>query len=122
MFSPLSYAARRCNVRTYFRKLELISFFGLALFWALSANAQVTTADVVGTVHDPTGAVVPNAKVSITNTGTGLTRTAQTGPSGDYVVNLLEPGTYSIKVEAPSFKTFSVPSLTLASGDRTRVD
>jgi Carboxypeptidase regulatory-like domain len=94
----------------------------LVLLWALSANAQVTTADVVGTVHDPSGAVIANAKVAITNVGTGLTRTAQTSTSGDYVINLLPPGTYSVKVEAQSFKTFRVETLTLASGDRTRVD
>jgi len=94
----------------------------MVILWALSANAQVTTADVVGTVHDPTGAVIANANIAVTNLGTGLTRTAQTGPSGDFVVNLLQPGTYSVKVEAPSFKTFSVGTLTLASGDRTRVD
>ncbi len=92
------------------------------VLWALSANAQVATADVVGTVHDPTGAVIADAKVSITNVGTGLTRTAQSSTSGDFVINLLPPGTYSVKVEAPSFKTFRVQTLTLASGDRTRVD
>src|SRR5439155_17632024 len=85
-----------------------VSMLGLILLWALSANAQVTTADVVGTVHDPTGAVIANANVAITNVGTGLTRTTQTSTSGDFVINLLPPGTYSVKVEAPSFKTFRV--------------
>jgi len=95
---------------------------GLVLLWAVSAYAQVTTADVVGTVRDTTGAVIANANVAITNLGTGITRTAQTGSSGDFVINLLPPGTYSIKVEAPSFKTYTVATLALASGDRTRID
>jgi hypothetical protein len=95
---------------------------GLVLLWAVSAYTQVTTADVVGTVHDATGAVIANAKVEITNLATGQTRSAQTGSSGDFVINLLPPGTYSVKVEATSFKTYTVPSLTLASGDRTRID
>ncbi len=89
-----------------------LSIVGVMVLWALSANAQVATADVVGTVHDPTGAVIADAKVSITNVGTGLTRTAQSSTSGDFVINLLPPGTYSVKVEAPSFKTFRVQTLT----------
>jgi hypothetical protein len=101
---------------------QSICSLGVLLLWGFSANAQVTTADVVGTVHDPTRAVIANAKIAITNTATGVTRTAQTGASGDFVINLLPPGTYSVKVEAPSFKTYTVPGLTLASGDRTRVD
>ncbi len=95
---------------------------GMVLLWTLSANAQVTTADVVGTVHDSTGAVIADAKVAITNLGTGLTRTAQSGASGDFVINSLPPGAYSVKIEAPSFKTYNVSTLTLASGDRTRID
>ena len=86
---------------------KLVYMLGVVLLWALSANAQVTTADVVGTVHDPTGAVIANARALITNTSTGLTRTAETNGSGDYAVNSLLPGTYSIKVEAPNFMTFT---------------
>lgn len=114
------FASVRRALTSSFVKLILLS--AAASFLALSARAQVTTADVVGTVYDPTGAVLANARVSITNKATGVTRTAQTGPSGDYVVNLLPPGTYSVKVEAPSFKTSTVDTLTLASGDRTRLD
>ncbi len=99
-----------------------LSILGVLLLWVVSAYAQVTTADVVGTVHDPSGAVIANAKVEIANKGTGLVRTADTGSSGDFVINQLPPGTYSVKVEAPSFKTYTIPTLTLASGDRTRVD
>ncbi len=101
---------------------KLVSMLGMVLLWTLSANAQVTTADVVGTVHDSTGAVIADAKVAITNLGTGLTRTAQSGASGDFVINSLPPGAYSVKIEAPSFKTYNVSTLTLASGDRTRID
>jgi hypothetical protein len=99
-----------------------LSVFVVVVFLGFSANAQVTTADVVGTVHDPTGAVVAGANVEAKNLSTGLTRNTQTGSSGDFVINLLPPGTYSVTVEAPSFKTFRVSSLTLASGDRSRVD
>src|SRR5258708_37234215 len=99
-----------------------LSILGVLLLCGVSGYAQVTTAGLVGTVHDPSGAVIANAKVEITNKGTGLTRAADTGSSGDFVINSLQPGTYSVKVEAPSFKTYTIPTLTLASGDRTRVD
>jgi outer membrane receptor protein involved in Fe transport len=84
--------------------------------------AQVTTADVVGTVTDNVGAVLPNAKVVVTNLGTNIARTVTTDASGEYVVNLLPIGQYSVRVEATGFKGFTVSNLTLVAGDRTRVD
>lgn len=84
--------------------------------------AQGTTADVVGTVTDNTGAILPNAKVTVTNTGTNIARTVTTDNSGDYTVNLLPIGIYSVKVEAAGFKSFAVSSIALVAGDRTRVD
>ncbi|MFN0088006.1 MAG: TonB-dependent receptor domain-containing protein, partial [Blastocatellia bacterium] len=86
------------------------------------ALAQVTTADVVGTVTDNTGAVLPNAKVTVTNIGTNIVRTATTDNSGAYTFNLLPIGVYSVKVEAAGFKSFAVNEITLVGGDRTRVD
>src|ERR1700731_1518598 len=119
-FNHMIQNDRGANLSLCLRKS--LSILSVLLLWAVSAYAQVTTADVVGTVHDPSGAVIANAKVEITNKGTGLTRTAETGSSGDFVINSLPPGTYLVKVEAPRFKTYTVPDLTLASGDRTRVD
>ncbi|HZI57830.1 MAG TPA: carboxypeptidase-like regulatory domain-containing protein, partial [Verrucomicrobiae bacterium] len=88
---------------------------------SVSVQAQVTTADVVGTVTDASGAVVPNAKVSITNKGTDQSRTGQTNALGEYVFTLLLPGQYSVRVEAANFKAF-IASVTISSGDRARVD
>ena len=84
--------------------------------------AQRNTGDILGTVTDTSGAVVPGAAVTIENLGTHEKRTAQTSTSGEYVVNLLNPGVYSITVTAPAFKSFNVPALNLAAGDRARVD
>jgi len=87
----------------------------------VSAIAQVTTADVVGTVTDSSGAVVPNTKVVITNTGTNDSRTGQTNSQGEYVFTLLKPGRYSVRVEATGFKAY-VGTVTVSAGDRARVD
>ena len=98
----------------------------LILFFFVADNphafAQVTTADIVGTVTDNSGAVVPGAKVTITNLDTEAPRQTQTDASGAYVVSLLPIGRYSVRVEANGFKAFTVASTTLASGDRARVD
>ena len=96
-----------------------LAFLAL-LFLAVRAPAQMTTADVVGTVTDNTGAVMPGAKVTLTNLRTNVSMTAQSNQAGDYVFNLLAPGHYSVTIEASGFKTFFVPDLTLAAGDRAR--
>lgn len=93
-----------------------------SLFGAATANAQVTTADVVGAVTENSGAVLSNAKVTMTNLGTNNVRTATTDSSGEYVFNLLPIGRYSVRVEAAGFKGFIVNELTLVAGDRVRVD
>ena len=84
--------------------------------------AQVNTGDVVGRVTDVSGAVLPDAKVTIKNTGTGVFRTVQTGKTGDYSFSLLQVGTYEVTIEAKGFRTFVTKDLNLSAGDRVRVD
>src|ERR1700685_746267 len=69
------------------------------------ASAQTDTARVTGTITDSTGAVLPNATVTITDAGTGRVVTATTDGSGQYTVNALAIGKYHIDVTAPGFKT-----------------
>jgi hypothetical protein len=85
------------------------------------AFGQLITADILGTVTDSAGAVVPNAKVTVVNAATSDIRTVQTSGAGDFVVNLLPPGSYTVTVEAPAFKK-SVTNVTLVAGDRARTD
>ena len=94
----------------------------LLLLSASNAHGQVTTADVIGTVTDASDAVVPGATVTITNIGTSASQTAVTSGTGEYIFNLLQVGTYTLKVEAKGFKTFRTPSISLSSADRARVD
>jgi Carboxypeptidase regulatory-like domain len=68
------------------------------------AVAQVDTGAVRGTVTDPTGAVVPNARVTLTNEGTGLATTRVTAGDGTYTFSPVKIGSYTITVEAPGFK------------------
>ena len=104
----------------------LMKFTGpLALFAALVLSPVLmaqNTADIIGTVNDSSGAAVPNAKVTVKNTATNAARSMQASPAGDYAFTLLPVGTYSVTVEANGFKTFSATSITIAAGDRARVD
>ncbi len=105
------------------RRSFLWLIFGtcLLLLNARTARTQQNTADVVGTITDATGAVLPDATVTITNVGTNVSQTTTSNEGGKYTFNLLQVVTYSIKAEAKGFKTFVAPNVVLASGDRARV-
>ena len=90
-------------------------------FTALTGNAQVTTADIVGTVADSSGAVVPGAVVTEVNTGTGETKTTTASESGEFQFSLLQVGSYKVRVQSKGFKSYAT-QVTLAAGDRARVN
>ena len=69
------------------------------------AQSNVQAGSIQGVVSDPQGGVVPNAKVTITNKDTGATLDTTTTSAGAFVSGSLVPGTYTVRVEAPSFKT-----------------
>jgi hypothetical protein len=96
----------------------------LTMLFLMSSAAfcQLTTADILGTVTDATGAVVPNASVVLNNIGTNEKRTATTNSSGDYSFNLLPVGHYSIEVKAGGFQAAITKDLAVEAGDRARND
>ena len=95
-----------------------------ALFFGLTpaAHAQLTTADILGTVTDATGAVIPNASVTLRNTETNETRKATGSSSGEYVFSLLPVGRYTVTVAMPGFKSSVTSNLSVEAGDRARAD
>jgi len=104
------------------RKLWRFLVLCLSLVAALSFSAFGQDATVVGTVTDPSGSVVPNVSITVTNTDTGLVRTIKTDDSGQYTIPNLVIGHYNLKAEASGFKTEERPGLVLNVNDRTRVD
>ena len=102
-----------------FTRLVFAAVCGILLSQS-AAIAQETSADVLGTVSDPSGAIVPGASVKLTNLGTQITQGATSNNAGDYEFTLLTPGKYSLSVTAPGFKTVIVPTIVLAAGDRNR--
>ena len=79
-------------------------------------------AQIRGVVSDATGAVLPNATVTITEAGTNFSQTAKTGSSGDYILRALRPSTYILKVAAPGFQTVEQKGVVLAVDQATSLD
>jgi Carboxypeptidase regulatory-like domain len=71
------------------------------------AQSNVQAGSIQGVVTDPQGGVVPNAKVTITNKDTGASLDTTTTSAGTFTSGSLVPGNYTVRVEAPSFKTVS---------------
>src|SRR5690242_19933912 len=92
------------------------------LFAAAAAAWGQTTATIVGTVTDPTGAVAPNVTITVTNEGTGLTRKTLTSQSGNYAVPLMPVGVYSVTAEASGFKKKTNTGIVLEVNQEPRVD
>ena len=85
----------------------------LAAFGILGASivsAQNFVGGVRGTVQDPAGAVIGDAKVTLSNDATGTARSTQSNALGEYTFAQVEPATYSISVEAPSVREVVRPS------------
>src|SRR5579859_208774 len=97
-------------------------FVLLVALIAFSFPTFAQQATIVGTVTDPSGAVVPNVAVTITNTDTGLSRTYPTNDAGQYVAPDLQIGHYTVKATASGFKAAEQKSIVLNVGDRIRVD
>jgi Carboxypeptidase regulatory-like domain len=115
------YAVQRLIGRGPRTLIQLAALLFAILISGVAINAQLTTADIVGTVYDSSGAVLPNATVTVMNEGTHEARSTQSGSAGQYAFTSLLPGNYSVKVEAHGFTTFT-STVVVSAGDRARVD
>ena len=92
------------------------------LFSVAVATAQTDTGSIGGFVKDPTGGVVPKAKVTITNEGTGAAQALSSDGSGYYIAPNLPPGVYTMRAEAPGFKRFESAHNRLAPNTALSLD
>lgn len=95
-----------------FAACQLVLAAGSLLF----AQSEVGSTGLNGTVTDPSGAVVANAKISAKNVATGFLREGTTSAAGLYSLTQLPVGSYDLTVEAPGFKTAHIPGLNLTVG------
>src|SRR5215475_7523749 len=76
----------------------------LVLMLTNSGYSQLSSGAVLGTVTDSTGAVVPGVSIKVTNTATGLSRDAVTNESGNFRLDLLQPGDYQVEADLTGFR------------------
>ena len=89
---------------------------------SIPALGQVTSGTIIGTVTDQQGAAVQKATVTVTDVSKGTFDTATTNDSGNYTVTHLIPDSYSVKVEAPGFKTFQATNVAITADATQKVD
>jgi hypothetical protein len=95
----------------------------LLLVLVLPVHGQVAgTASIQGTVTDPSGAVLPNAAIVLTNTATQVQRTATTDGSGLYSFPNIDIGTYNLTVSASGFQTYTRTGIVLEVGSNTAIN
>src|SRR5437660_12333493 len=102
-------------------KRATVLFAGALLVVPLGAWAQ-DTAQIVGTVSDTTGAVIPNAKVTVANPEKGYTRELVSNSAGAYAAQAMPIGNYVITAEAQGFEKLTRSGITLQVGQIQRVD
>ncbi len=98
--------------------LQRIAPFAAALVFAATLTAQTSTGEIDLTIHDPSGAIIPKAAVTITGSDTGnLARTLVSNGSGLAQAPLLRPNDYDIAVSAPGFEKLLRQKVVLRVGD-----
>src|ERR1039458_8044411 len=98
----------------------LIAFLGILA--TIGLNAQSTTGTILGQVSDSSGAAIPKALVTVTNTLTGESHSIATDDQGSYVIPHLPIGVYRVETEPAGFKHTVHDGITLAVNQEARVD
>lgn len=104
---------------------HLVAFLALCLLLVSSVTTLAqsqTTGRIVGSVADEKGGVVPGAEVTVTNKATGEARTTVADDSGNYIVPLLPPGTYTVSVKQDGFKKFISEDVRVALTETSTID
>jgi Carboxypeptidase regulatory-like domain len=118
-FSFPSFVRRRGSIRQLAVSLLACCLLGLA---AGRLAAQSTFGEILGTVHDSSGAVVAGGQVTLANTGTGSIRTEVTDENGNYSFKNIDVGTYTLTLTAQGFEKESLPAIQLTARETRRLD
>jgi hypothetical protein len=99
-----------------------LTLAGIVLTLALTAFPQEFRATLTGHISDPNGAAVPGAKITVTNQQTSEEKTTNTTEDGNYTVPFLQPGKYTVTVEAAGFKRAQSNIVELHTADKATMD
>src|SRR3989449_11341193 len=99
----------------------LVALCSLTILTA-SAFGQAVYGSIFGTVTDPSGAAVAGAKVTVTSVRKNITEQATTNADGNYSITHLIPDVYTVKAEAPGFKSFQTANVVVSADTAARVD
>ncbi len=116
------YSPVRVRHRAVVPLVQCLLVCFLAALAAGRAPAQSTFGEILGTVHDSSGAVISGVQVTITNTGTTATRTTVTDASGNYSFKNIDVGTYTLTLSAPGFQKDSLPAISFTARETRRLD
>ena len=105
------------------RLLGHLAFLGIVVCVLCGPTwGQIDQGAIRGTVQDPTGGVVPGAKVTLTNEGTGLALEITTAGDGAYTFSPIKVGTYTVSVMKPGFQTVSEPHIAVHTNEQVQAD
>ena len=105
------------STRNSFRLWHLWGLIMLLLLCG-RAPAQMITGELSGTVLDSSGAVIPDASITLTSEDTGALRTVASSANGEFVLTALRPGTYAVKVEKAGFQAYERKGIVLSANQR----
>jgi hypothetical protein len=104
-------------MRQFAKFLKRGVWLAALVFATFASQAQDFRGTLTGQVSDPSGALIPGAKVTATNVDTGTAYTTKTTPKGVYYINYVLPGEYSIVAEAKGFKTAKQDKITMLASE-----
>jgi Carboxypeptidase regulatory-like domain/TonB-dependent Receptor Plug Domain len=98
-------------------------WLAFVLWFAISDDTfGQDTASITGTVRDPTGASIPDARVTVSSAERGIHRVNTTNKRGEYLVSALPPGSYNLTIAARGFKNFKAEDVILRVAQKARAD
>ena len=123
----MTFHSQLLAVKNRFEMLaQVLAVLWLGLFMALltmsQAAAQQATAQITGTVTDPSGAIIVGAKVTLINSDTGISHSTVTNKEGIYLFTLVPIGAYQVTVERERFRKYEQKGITLEINQNARVD